>query len=245
MPANDLEAMVTDGIRTFLGDVSRVHDAAAACGFDHNALNGILALAAARALDPNPTVHRDIIERVDVHDDRVDICVAIGRLDPAFDAGARPVASHLLSLPTVRLRRGKEIRLMLPGADGGLQASPDPALIKLLANAFAARDAVDAATGARTLSRDVAKANGYSLEYFSLLLRLSMLAPDIVGAIHDGRQPPALNRQRLARITNLPVEWSAQRARHSGSHSPKRYRTHRSNHRIGSASHLPTAETGT
>jgi site-specific DNA recombinase len=38
-----------------------------------------------------------------------------------------------------------------------------------------------------------------------------MLAPDIVTAIHDGRQPATLNRQRLARTTNLPIEWSAQR----------------------------------
>ena len=101
--------------------------------------------------------------------------------------------------------------MLLPGADGGLQASPDPALIKLLANAFAARDAVEAAAGNLTFG-EVAKTSGYSAEYFSLLLRLSMLAPDIVAAIHEGRQPPALNRQRLARLTNLPVEWSAQRA---------------------------------
>lgn len=39
-----------------------------------------------------------------------------------------------------------------------------------------------------------------------------MLAPDIVAAIHDGRQPATLNRQRLARTTNLPIEWSAQKA---------------------------------
>ena len=99
---------------------------------------------------------------------------------------------------------------MLPGSDGGLQTSPDPALIKLLANAFGARDAVNAAAGDRTLGA-IATANGYSVEYFNLLLRLSMLAPDIVAAIHDGRQPPSLNRQRLARTTNLPIDWSAQR----------------------------------
>jgi len=151
-----------------------------------------------------------VIERVEVHDDRVEILVAIGSLRPALEADTASAPSHRLSLPTVRLRRGKEIRLLVRGVDGGLQASPDPALIKLLANAFAARDAVDAAASDRTLG-DVARALGYSSEYFSLLLRLSMLAPDIVTAIHNGRQPPVLNRQRLARMTNLPIDWSEQR----------------------------------
>jgi site-specific DNA recombinase len=112
-------------------------------------------------------------------------------------------------MPIVRARRRKEVRLLIPSSDGALQASPDPALIKFLAGAFAARAVVDIADNDLTLS-EIARAQGYSLEYFSLLLRLSMLAPDIVAAIHDGWQPPALNRQRLARTTNLPIKWSAQ-----------------------------------
>jgi len=44
------------------------------------------------------------------------------------------------------------------------------------------------------------------------LLRIAYLAPDIVAAILDGRQVVQLNRQRLARATNLPVDWQTQRA---------------------------------
>ena len=126
----------------------------------------------------------------------------------ALETGS--LSNYLLSIPIVRLRRGKEVRLLIPGNDGGLQASADPALIKLLATAFAARDAVNAADRDHKLDF-MAKAQGYSLEYFSLLLRLSMLAPDIVAAIYAGRQPPSLNRQRLARTTKLPIDWSEQR----------------------------------
>ncbi|MGI4880523.1 MAG: recombinase family protein [Janthinobacterium lividum] len=211
MPARDLETLVVDGVRQFLGDPSRVYDAITVPGLDHGELNSVLAIAALRAVDPDPLVNRELIERVEVRDDRVDIVIGIGRLRTVSDNDDASQLSHTLSLPAVRLRRGKEVRLLLPGADGGLQASPDPALIKLLANAFAARDAVEAAAGNLTFG-EVAKTSGYSVEYFSLLLRLSMLAPDIVAAIHEGRQPPALNRQRLARMTNFPVEWSAQRA---------------------------------
>lgn len=210
LPARDLEMRVIEGIRAFLGDAGQVHDAAACVRFDHSKITNVLALAASRALDLDQAGCRDLIARVDVHDDRIDIQIAIARLQAVVDSDGAADPTYTLSLPTVRLRRGKELRLLLPASDGGLQASPDPALIKLLANAFAARDAVEAASSDRTLG-SIATANGYSLEYFNLLLRLSMLAPDIVAAIHDGRQPATLNRQRLARTTNLPIEWPAQR----------------------------------
>jgi hypothetical protein len=44
-----------------------------------------------------------------------------------------------------------------------------------------------------------------------MLLRLSYLAPDIVGAILEGRQPASLTRQKLARLPALPLGWEAQR----------------------------------
>jgi site-specific DNA recombinase len=210
MPARDLETLVVDSVRAFLADGTRVHDAVAGLGLDGNDLRLALPNAAARAVDLDPSPLRDLIKRVDVLDERVDIYIALDGLHPAAAAkmvGSRPCR---ISVPTVRLRRGKEVRLLIPASDGALHASPDPALIKLLANAFAAREAIDTATSITTLA-DVARTSGYSLEYFTLLLRLSMLAPDVVAAIHEGRQPPSLNRQRLARTTNLPVEWQAQR----------------------------------
>jgi hypothetical protein len=101
----------------------------------------------------------------------VDINLQCARIHPSPDATTASESPYALSIEIVRLRRGKEVRLLIPGNDGGLQACPDPALIKLLANAFAARDAVNAAASGQTLN-DVAKSQGYSLEYFSLLLRL-------------------------------------------------------------------------
>jgi len=42
-------------------------------------------------------------------------------------------------------------------------------------------------------------------------LDLAFLAPDIVEAILDGRQPADLTATRLRRLTNLPAAWSEQR----------------------------------
>lgn len=52
---------------------------------------------------------------------------------------------------------------------------------------------------------------GFNQRYFSVLVKLAFLAPDIQAAILDGHQPLPLNRQRLARITSMPISWSEQR----------------------------------
>ena len=209
MPAHELETLVTGCIQAFLGDGPRIHDAVATLALDSPVLSALLAQAAARANDPAQTF-RGLITRIEVHNDRVDVLVKLNALGTIAEAAATAsVAPYLLSVPIIRTRRGKEVRLIIPAADGVPQQDANPALIKLLAAAFAARAAAEAATDQKLV--EVARSQGYSLDYFSLLLRLSMLAPDIIEAIHKGRQPLALNRQRLARMTKLPIEWAAQR----------------------------------
>jgi hypothetical protein len=44
-------------------------------------------------------------------------------------------------------------------------------------------------------------------------VRLPWLAPDIITAIINGRQPPQLNAKKLMRLTaHLPADWAEQRA---------------------------------
>jgi hypothetical protein len=75
--------------------------------------------------------------------------------------------------------------------DGSDSAAPDPSLLRLLIRANAIRD--------RLL------ADG------SLLLRLTLLAPSIVGAILNGSQPPELTARKLMDDTRLPLDWNEQR----------------------------------
>jgi hypothetical protein len=82
-------------------------------------------------------------------------------------------------------------------------------MFRLLASARSANAAMLA--GGEQRLADVAKAHGYTEKYFTLLLRLATLDPSIVQAILDGRQPPSLTRMRLAKITNLPIDWAGQR----------------------------------
>jgi site-specific DNA recombinase len=44
------------------------------------------------------------------------------------------------------------------------------------------------------------------------LLRLSTLAPDIITAIVNGKNPPQLTAKKLMRLTpQIPVDWAEQR----------------------------------
>ncbi|HTH27573.1 MAG TPA: hypothetical protein VL918_03795, partial [Sphingobium sp.] len=87
-------------------------------------------------------------------------------------------------------------------------ARPDAALVKLIVRAHQARKTLNATTSVEAAAAQL----GLTQRYFAVLLRLSFLAPDITAAILDGKQPIALNRQRLARLGNLPLDWREQRA---------------------------------
>ncbi|MGA9539953.1 MAG: recombinase family protein, partial [Methyloceanibacter sp.] len=59
--------------------------------------------------------------------------------------------------------------------------------------------------------REIAAEEGVGSSYVSRLIRLSFLAPDIVTAILNGRQPASLTANRLMEDTRLPLAWKAQR----------------------------------
>ena len=61
--------------------------------------------------------------------------------------------------------------------------------------------------------KDLAKINGVNGSYFTRVLRLAYLAPDIVEAIIDGRQPANLTATILLKMHDMPIDWAHQRRR--------------------------------
>jgi hypothetical protein len=59
--------------------------------------------------------------------------------------------------------------------------------------------------------KELAATNGVNASYFTRVLRLAYLAPDVVEAIVTGRKPPNLLANRLVRMLDLPIDWSGQR----------------------------------
>jgi hypothetical protein len=85
---------------------------------------------------------------------------------------------------------------------------PDKQLNVLLRSARAARALLEAQRDLDLVG--LAQRFGRSPGYFSRLIRLNYLAPDIVAAIADGSQPSGLDRKTLA-SAHIPLDWAVQR----------------------------------
>ena len=89
------------------------------------------------------------------------------------------------------------------------QRQRDTKLIALLADAYAARKLVLAYPDLSLA--DLAKQQGKCRKHLAKLVEISCLAPDIVTAVLDGRQPSSLTATTLRSI-QLPLAWDRQRA---------------------------------
>ena len=85
----------------------------------------------------------------------------------------------------------------------------DETLIRALARAHRWKRLLE--EGKYRSAAELAEAEGVTRSFVNRLLRLTLLAPDIVEAILDGRQPKALQLEELTRT--LPSAWDEQRQR--------------------------------
>lgn len=85
---------------------------------------------------------------------------------------------------------------------------PDKQLNLLVQHARAAQALLD--THRELDLAGLAERFGRSPGYFSRLIRLNYLAPDILAAIADGTQPRSLDRKTLA-SAHIPLDWAVQR----------------------------------
>jgi hypothetical protein len=110
---------------------------------------------------------------------------------------------------TIRRRPGRKT-VVTPAWDGTeaiLPARADPALVKTLVRAFRYQRLLD---GGRYASiSEMAAAERTERGYLGTLLRLTLLAPDIVEAIPGGRQAHGTGLEVL--LKPFPVDWGGQR----------------------------------
>jgi hypothetical protein len=156
-----------------------------------------------------------LIKRIDVGAHRIDIHLRPTRLGTLLDIPATSLSSEtvdetqILSV-LIRLRRsGRETKMVIDGADPFATAKPDARLIKLLIRARRFNATLVDSDGAPFAA--LAKSEGVSPSYFTRLVRLSYLAPDITQAILDGRQPHDLTADKLLAHSRLPLIWHEQR----------------------------------
>ncbi len=103
-----------------------------------------------------------------------------------------------LHIETVPDRRGRNLKLVLRSGEEQ-KLNVDLELIALIRKAEVARQQLftqASVTSDRTAER---------------VARLAFLAPDIITAILEGRQPATLTSRRLMKHAAIPLDWKAQR----------------------------------
>ena len=112
-----------------------------------------------------------------------------------------------LHVPFRVVKRGGRKEMQLP--EGATQPRrTDGTLVKALARAFRWKRMLD--SGEFATIAELADREGIAPSYMTRVLRLTLLAPDIVEAILEGRQCPEMTLARV--LEPFPVEWNGQRA---------------------------------
>jgi site-specific DNA recombinase len=236
IPAANLEGLVVQRLRSFFADPVAVLESLPRhrCDAPSQKRATEATTAIVKALDDGQedvwsTIFRPMIVRVQARLDRIDVDLSAERLverllqtnniDPHPGEGdSRPRRAEDdsdstevvvgLSLPAQLKRTGKEMKFVVHG--DGEKRSADPSLVRLIVRAD--RLARCLAENPRWTLEDVASREELGGAYAARLIRLNYLAPDIVAAILDGKQPVDLTANKLMADTRLPLDWRAQRA---------------------------------
>jgi hypothetical protein len=113
-----------------------------------------------------------------------------------------------VTVPFAIRKRGGRKLVITP--EGGISPAPrarvDSALLKALARGFRWRRLLE--TGDFSTIQEIAVAENINPSYVSRVLRMTLLAPEIVEAILAGRQPEGLTMARA--MQPFPAEWKCQ-----------------------------------
>ena len=161
-----------------------------------------------------------LLTRVEVGSSRIDIRVSRANLADLLAGktldlkkprgGEAKSAADILTLKVpARLKRvGREMRMLVENADD--QTPADRGLLRIVARAHDIQ--LRMMQNIDLTVHDVAREEHVSAAYIYSVLRLSSLAPDIVGAVVNGRHPPQLTAKKLMLWSpHLPIDWTEQR----------------------------------
>lgn len=119
---------------------------------------------------------------------------------------AKPIPDTItLHVPFRIVKRGGRKEMQMP-EDAVQPRRTDSALVKALARAFRWKRMLE--SGEYATIAELAEREGIAPSYMTRVLRLTLLAPDIVEAILDGQQGPEVT---LAKVLGpFPMDWSEQ-----------------------------------
>ena len=108
-----------------------------------------------------------------------------------------------------RKRGGRKLLIAAPGPSQWVPPKPkkNDSLIRALAKAHQWRELLD--SGRVTSMNGIAKRENVRISYVGRMLDLTLLAPDIIKTILNGRQPKGLSLREFR--GGVPLEWGDQR----------------------------------
>src|SRR6476661_4698865 len=115
----------------------------------------------------------------------------------------------MVRIPITLRHQGGRKRVVTPaGATPWIPTPPriDNTLVKAIVRAHRWRDMLEC--GDYGTLRDLAKAEAINESYLGRVLRLTLLAPKIVEAILEGKQPATLELDDL--LQQFPIDWDRQ-----------------------------------
>ena len=227
IPAGEIERLVTRRIRGFFADRAEAFEAINRNFRDAAEQERLVSRSTGLAEgwhDLVPAEVRAILlalfTRIEVHEERVNIGVHAARITDVLQSNPMDLpdanvevgeADRLtLSVPARLQRAGLGTKMVIDGPMGrGRKGKAGPSLAKLIVKSHVFRDKLIKGEGA-SLS-DIVVRQGVTRSYFTRLVRLIFLAPDITRAILEGRHPPTLTAAKLKEASRLPLGWRDQR----------------------------------
>jgi site-specific DNA recombinase len=224
LPAHDIEKLVTARLRSFLQSENEVLDQLTDPEGRTDAQR--LLRAAQKLSESLPSVSpkdlarlvRNMVHSVIIHDSSVELALNKTSLRQELAGTPEgkqpsnhscPAAENLihLQIPANLKRCGLEMRLIVAPESKLTLSRVEPSLLKALAKAHEWYGWILA--GEATGLTSIAQRTGLNERYVSKVLRCAFLAPEIVEAIIDGRQPSNLTFKKLS--NHLPINWMKQR----------------------------------
>ena len=218
IPAAEIENAVLVALGSFLDDQSALSSILSLGRLPPAQTASVLkaATAVSRSLSQDHagqlrSTLQSILSRIEIGDTTLTLTVALGRLREALKL---PMLSpdephtHAIVVPVRITKRGIEQKLII--GDGVMATiARDEPLVKAVARAYSWFEDIRM----RRVSdlSELAVREQLTRSYVQAHLPLAFLAPSIVGAILEGRQPADLSLKQLMYRTDLAASWNSQR----------------------------------
>ena len=111
-------------------------------------------------------------------------------------------------VPLTMKKRGVELRLVIQN-ELSSNSKVDLVLLKTIARAHKWFDQL--VSGEVKSLNAIATREGLNYRFVSKVVSLAFLAPEIVEAIAEGRQPPELSTEFLTKRIRMPLDWNDQK----------------------------------